>query len=139
MSIEAKCKCQNCDGHLAFPYEMAGQTVICPNCKMETVLFIPPSQAHPTARALASPEQKKRITKRVQVWLCILVILSPVAYVAWSIKRMADEQQDIANTNARSTNYERFKADTERNAAIRAEEYQEWVGKVEGHQETNHR
>jgi predicted negative regulator of RcsB-dependent stress response len=105
---------------------------------METVLFIPPSQVHPAVRAVASPEQMKGITKRVQVWLCILVVLSPLAYVSWSIKNMADERQDIANTNTRSTNYERFKAEAERNAAIRAEEYQEWVRKLEGHQETNH-
>lgn len=137
MSVEAKCKCQNCDGLIAFPYEMAAQSVVCPHCKMDTILFIPPNQVHPAVRAVPSPEQKQRTIKRVQVWLCILVILSPMAYVAWSIKNRADDEQNIANTNARSTNYERIKAQIEHDAAIHAEEYQEWLRKLNGHQETN--
>ncbi len=41
MSTEAKCNCQLCNGHIAFPAEMAGQTTACPHCGMETKLFIP--------------------------------------------------------------------------------------------------
>jgi hypothetical protein len=41
MTVEAKCKCQYCDTPIAFPREMAGQTVVCPNCKLETRLFLP--------------------------------------------------------------------------------------------------
>lgn len=35
MNSEAKCSCQVCDGHIAFPVEAVGQTVECPHCKME--------------------------------------------------------------------------------------------------------
>jgi DNA-directed RNA polymerase subunit RPC12/RpoP len=44
MSDEAKCKCQHCGEHIAFPSEAAGQTVECPHCKNETLLSIPPAE-----------------------------------------------------------------------------------------------
>ena len=44
MSNESKCDCQHCGGHIAFPSEAAGQTVECPHCKIETLLFLPPAE-----------------------------------------------------------------------------------------------
>jgi hypothetical protein len=44
MSDEAKCKCQFCDQHIAFPLEMAGQMFACPHCGLETKLFIPQTE-----------------------------------------------------------------------------------------------
>ncbi|HSY20106.1 MAG TPA: DUF4429 domain-containing protein [Candidatus Acidoferrales bacterium] len=44
MSEEAKCDCQHCGGHIAFPSEAAGQTVECPHCKNETLLSLPPDE-----------------------------------------------------------------------------------------------
>ena len=41
MSNEAKCTCQHCNGHIAFPAEMAGQMITCPHCQLETRLFVP--------------------------------------------------------------------------------------------------
>ncbi len=41
MNPESKCSCQLCNGHIAFPTEAAGQTIECPHCKLETVLFVP--------------------------------------------------------------------------------------------------
>jgi hypothetical protein len=41
MSEEAKCDCQRCGGHIAFPGEAAGQTVECPHCQCETILSAP--------------------------------------------------------------------------------------------------
>jgi hypothetical protein len=41
MSTEVKCSCQFCNGHIAFPPEMVGQSVACPHCGMDTKLFIP--------------------------------------------------------------------------------------------------
>ena len=35
------CPCNLCNGHIEFPESGAGQTVTCPFCKMETMLFIP--------------------------------------------------------------------------------------------------
>ena len=36
-----ECKCQTCSGRLAFEPERAGETIQCPHCKMDTVLFVP--------------------------------------------------------------------------------------------------
>src|ERR1035437_267438 len=43
MSEESKYECQHRGGHLAFPSEAARQTVECPHCKKETLLFLPPA------------------------------------------------------------------------------------------------
>lgn len=50
MSNEAKCNCQHCSGHISFPVEMAGQTLSCPHCQLETSLFIPPVATAPKPR-----------------------------------------------------------------------------------------
>ena len=47
MSEEAKCDCQHCGGHIEFPIEMAGQTVNCPLCQLETLLAVPPAAISP--------------------------------------------------------------------------------------------
>jgi hypothetical protein len=36
------CRCRNCDGHLEFDASRAGESVECPHCKLETMLFVPP-------------------------------------------------------------------------------------------------
>jgi DNA-directed RNA polymerase subunit RPC12/RpoP len=53
-----KCKCNNCSSHIEFDAETAGETVQCPNCSLETVLFVPsartkepPIQRPPNLRA----------------------------------------------------------------------------------------
>ena len=38
---EVKCSCQHCNGHIAFPAEMAGQMFACPHCGLETKLSAP--------------------------------------------------------------------------------------------------
>jgi hypothetical protein len=47
--MTAKCNCNQCSQPIEFPAEMAGQTVQCPTCKMETVLFIPSDKAKPSS------------------------------------------------------------------------------------------
>jgi hypothetical protein len=36
-----RCPCNNCSGHIEFPSDGLGQTVTCPHCGMETLLFKP--------------------------------------------------------------------------------------------------
>jgi hypothetical protein len=48
MNAEAKCNCQHCNGHIAFPAEMAGQMFECPHCKRDTQLIIPPAESNQT-------------------------------------------------------------------------------------------
>ena len=51
------CPCNNCSGHLEFDPSRAGETIQCPLCGMETVLFIPqvPVGASPHKRVLTGP------------------------------------------------------------------------------------
>jgi ribosomal protein L7/L12 len=44
MSEEARCDCQQCGGHIAFPIEAAGQSVECPHCKNQTLLSLAPDE-----------------------------------------------------------------------------------------------
>ncbi len=52
MSNEAKCSCQFCDGHIAFPAEMAGQMFACPHCGLATKLFTPDVAKAPASQNL---------------------------------------------------------------------------------------
>jgi hypothetical protein len=63
MSADAKCNCQHCGGHIAFPSEAAGQMIECPHCNLETLLFIPP------AAILPKPKDK-----RTNIILLVIVI-----------------------------------------------------------------
>ena len=42
--IYIKCPCNNCDVFIEFPMRGLGQTITCPHCKLETVLFQPDTQ-----------------------------------------------------------------------------------------------
>ncbi len=50
-SGEIKCKCQHCDGNIAFDIENSGQTIPCPHCGMDTVLFIPKRQTQQSVKS----------------------------------------------------------------------------------------
>jgi hypothetical protein len=45
--VYAKCRCQHCDGLTEFDATGAGQTVPCPHCGLDTILFIPPPPPPP--------------------------------------------------------------------------------------------
>lgn len=40
-----KCPCNNCDVFIEFPAEGVGQTIVCPHCGMDTVLFKPANES----------------------------------------------------------------------------------------------
>ena len=42
-----KCPCNNCDVNIEFPAAGLGQTITCPHCGLETLLFNPPAAAPP--------------------------------------------------------------------------------------------
>jgi len=46
-TVIAKCHCRNCNAHIEFEAADAGAMVECPNCKMETQLFVPPPAFKP--------------------------------------------------------------------------------------------
>jgi len=61
------CKCQNCPGELRFDEADAGQTVTCPHCQMDTVLFVPvaavvfpPPEAKPPSTIIQDKPRAQR-------------------------------------------------------------------------------
>ncbi|MFM2294634.1 MAG: hypothetical protein RLZZ350_1047 [Verrucomicrobiota bacterium] len=58
MSVEIKCRCQHCDGHIAFDKTQTGALVDCPHCKLETRLFVPQT-ATPEPPAVKSPASER--------------------------------------------------------------------------------
>jgi uncharacterized paraquat-inducible protein A len=47
MGFYLKCPCSNCDVNIEFPAAGLGQTVTCPHCGLETLLFNPPAVTPP--------------------------------------------------------------------------------------------
>jgi hypothetical protein len=56
--MTVKCKCNHCSQPIEFPSEMAGQAIECPNCKIETTLFIPPPPEKPATPKNYIPDKK---------------------------------------------------------------------------------
>jgi len=60
------CTCNNCSEHLEFDASNAGETIECPHCKLDTVLFVPhdpivtaPPPPEPTPKPVPKPEPKR--------------------------------------------------------------------------------
>ena len=49
------CRCRHCDGGIEFDASQAGETIICPHCELETLLFVPPADQKPPVIA-SSPQ-----------------------------------------------------------------------------------
>lgn len=45
MVFHATCRCQHCDNGIEFETSRAGETIACPHCQMDTLLFIPPTSS----------------------------------------------------------------------------------------------
>ena len=93
MSAESKCNCQHCNGHIAFPTEIAGQTISCPHCQLETQLFIPPAVVSSQKSVTTA---KKTSTVLLFVVLAILVVGAFAAlFLLDSTKKSS--QSDVTN------------------------------------------
>lgn len=71
-----KCHCQTCSGYLEFESANAGQTVTCPDCGFDTLLFIPQSIAKAANKA-QKPQPKIRFTPRM--WSLIVTSICLLA------------------------------------------------------------
>src|ERR1035441_2945936 len=84
-SKESKCNCQYCNGHIAFAAEMAGQSINCPHCQLETLLFIPPaevSRKEPTTRLKVSKPMAPG-TVALLVVFCLYLFVLVVTFRQW--------------------------------------------------------
>lgn len=70
MATESKCNCQICSGHISFPQELAGQTIQCPHCQLDTILFIQPTATPPTIKK----RKRALVTIAAFVLVCAVVV-----------------------------------------------------------------
>jgi DNA-directed RNA polymerase subunit RPC12/RpoP len=63
------CPCNNCSGNLEFDPEHVGETVACPHCAVDTVLFIPqvPADSLPSEPEVAPKYLKPKKAKKVEL------------------------------------------------------------------------
>jgi hypothetical protein len=62
----ATCLCNNCSGHIQFEVIQAGQTIECPHCKLETLLYVPHG---------AAPTPKQQNRSKFYIGLSVLLVL----------------------------------------------------------------
>jgi hypothetical protein len=78
----AKCACRHCDNYLEFDTSHAGESIACPHCGMDTILFVPPP---PNSTQPA----------RKNLWLLLIGVMGSLALlvvVIFSFRRAAPFQ-----------------------------------------------
>jgi predicted nucleic acid-binding Zn-ribbon protein len=105
-----KCVCNNCPGHIEFDDSSAGQTVTCPHCGVETVLYVPqgkpadkaPLPAPPTANipSAATPPKRKNKNSALFVvvgFLFVVVAIGIASFVGTVKNRKPSAQKPDEN------------------------------------------
>lgn len=81
----AKCRCQHCSGHIEFDAALLeaaadsvfGQTVECPHCKMDTVLYREPPAEPPVAIRLDATRPRRKLSA-VKKFTLVAIILAGI-------------------------------------------------------------
>ena len=92
MSNELQCNCQHCNGHIAFPVETAGQSINCPHCQLETLLFIPPAEVSPKQLTpqLKVSKPMPPGTVALTVVFCLYLLVLVLTFRQWREDELAD-------------------------------------------------
>ena len=109
-----KGSCQQCDGHIEFPAEMAGLTTTCPHCGQTTELL------------LAAPPEEPSVSRRAILWTAasILVLGLGLLGAIVALKRaqlLAARQEQQAQTKAVSASTTNIPSPAEGNTQSTAE------------------
>src|SRR5262245_36496024 len=90
--LEAKCSCQRCGNHIAFPIDLTDSTVACPHCGQQTPLTLDlpaPSSPHPSAaelvNAFGAPVPRTKVGLFYQLGLVLvtgMMVVLPLLYLA---------------------------------------------------------
>ena len=97
-SNESKCNCQYCNGHITFPAEMAGQSINCPHCQLETLLFISAA-----AVPIKQPPPTRKNTNAVRV-LVVAIILAAGFAGAFLLKPLLLTKSQKQTEQSKPTN-----------------------------------
>jgi len=85
MTNEAQCNCQYCNGHIAFPAEMAGQSINCPHCQLETLLFIPATAVPP--KQPTGTTRNSSTVRLLVVAIILVAVISAVFFLQNALKQ----------------------------------------------------
>ncbi len=104
----AKCNCTVCSGHIEFDPNQAAQTIPCPHCGMDTLLYIPTARRAPLAPAPPTRPQfppgalycpacgsiERPVTRTqgsflIEVFLWLILIVPGVLYSLWRLTTRA--------------------------------------------------
>jgi uncharacterized membrane protein YdbT with pleckstrin-like domain len=81
--MTAKCVCNNCPGHIEFDESSAGQTVACPHCGIETVLYV--TQGKPAVKPAPTPKNQVSPSGYIHKNLMPGEVVTGTAALHWAI------------------------------------------------------
>jgi hypothetical protein len=81
-ATEAKCKCQHCDQSIAFDSSRVGESIACPGCGMDTLLFIPNSGPLPELPVKSEPQNTRSFRPLIKWSIGIVVVF--ILLFLWS-------------------------------------------------------
>ena len=94
-----KCSCEQCGGTIEFPVEGVGQTVNCPHCGQQTILFAPPSEEAQDESFVTADPQPPKGRRNTIVLLALVVAL--IAAGAFTLRSRLS--RSLSNEIARDT------------------------------------
>src|SRR5437588_12283327 len=91
--LVAKCSCDHCENHIAFPLEAAGAKVNCPHCGQITELNLlaapPPASDRPSAAELVNafegvvaPTPVSTLYRMSLILVTVMMVLLPLVYLS---------------------------------------------------------
>jgi DNA-directed RNA polymerase subunit RPC12/RpoP/uncharacterized membrane protein len=81
-----KCWCTHCKGHIEFDSDAAGETIQCPHCQQDTVLFVPrPGPRSYLPEQLEPEPEAPPIAKDKTIWIRRGVITAGALFILVSI------------------------------------------------------
>jgi len=86
-----KCKCQHCSQNLEFEASRAGETVPCPGCNMETLLFIPRASMPSSRLQKSNEEEYSSDKKNIAIVFAVIGIVTFLGVVI----AFADKEADM--------------------------------------------
>ena len=91
MSDETKCNCQHCEGHIAFPLQMVGQSIDCPHCGMAITLSVPTSLLE--KHTLNQPKASNRINSLLLILICLVTCICAILFcLVWQRQPVAEKE-----------------------------------------------